>query len=82
MKTKKKKVLLTPESVERRSSSCDLMFPQGVFYYTFSSREHIPNIETMEHFIEVEEAETLKEFRKLKDVSKEELVEFLNQNFK
>ena len=38
--------------------------------------------ETLKCFIEVDEAETLKEFRKLKGINKDELLQWLNKNFK
>ena len=82
MKKVKKEVSISLDSVSmERIDSC-FGNESSRYTYEMSSRTHVPNIETLEFFVEVEEAETLKEFRELKNITKVELIDWLNKNYK
>jgi len=82
MKTVKKQVQLNLEQVSMERNECSFGRPESRFTYEFTGYGHVPNIETLEFFVEVEEPETLKEFRQQKGITKTELVEWLNKNYK
>lgn len=51
--------------------------------YTYEFKTHEPiDTETLECFVEVDVPETLAEFRQMNNLSKEELTEWLNKNYK
>ena len=78
MKTIKKKVdlILTSSDFESYTGlGCDK------YSYHFEGKEFIPNIDSLEFYIEAEEPETIKEFRKVHELSSKELVEWLNSNY-
>tara|TARA_R110000764_G_scaffold237283_2_gene333289 strand:- start:381 stop:632 length:252 start_codon:yes stop_codon:yes gene_type:complete len=81
MKTIKKKVDLILTSSD--STVIDSSGSLGVIEhgYHFSSKEFIPNIDSLEFHVEFEEPETLKEFKKVHDLSSVELVGWLNKNY-
>ena len=84
MKTVKKKIELDIESTEMMGG-CSSWLSDSVgsrFRHTFISNGIIPNLETIECFVEVEEPETIKEFLQEKQLSKTELIEWLNKNYK
>ena len=82
MKTVKKKFELEHNSTEIELNNCMFGGSTKRYIYTFSSSELLPNIETMECFVEVEEPETLKEFLEENNIPKKELVQWLNKNYK
>jgi hypothetical protein len=83
MKTVKKQVQLNLESVSmEQRDQCSWGRPESRFTYEFTGYGHLPNIETLEFFVEVEEPETLAEFRQQKELTKTGLVEWLNKNYK
>lgn len=82
MKKVKKKVYLNPADMEIIRVGCGPEESQVYEYrYTFTTHSQIPNMETLEHFVEVEEPETLAEFRQQAGITKYDLVEWLNKNY-
>lgn len=82
MKTVKKKLDCSVESVSMEKMECLWGGDRPVYTYTIKTNSYIPNIETLELFVDVEEPETLAEFREQKDITKVELVDWLNKNYK
>jgi len=81
MKKEKKKVDLSLQQVdcERRNPVFgDMRFD---YTYTFVGHEGL-NPEAFEIFTEIEVPETLVEFREMHGLSKDELVDWLNKNYK
>ena len=78
MKTIKKKLDLT-----LTSSEFDTYLDLGCskYKYYFESKEFIPNIDSLEFHVQVNMPETLKEFKKVHDLSSLELVDWLNKNY-
>jgi len=83
MKTVKKQVSLKLEELEMNREGCGSMNYEGSveYKYTFTTYQQIPNIETLQHFVEVQEPETVKEFREENNLSKDELTKWLNKNY-
>ena len=80
MKTVKKKVRLNLDNIQAERRGCGIS-DITEYTYTFTTHEYIPNHGTLEHFVEVEEPETMKEFLSNEEISKKELVEWLNKNY-
>ena len=82
MKKEKKKIELNLEqvSMDRMSFGCHEIAP-AKYTYEFTTYEPVA-IETLECFVEVDVPETLSEFREMNNLSKEELTEWLNKNYK
>jgi len=82
MRKEKKKVELNFEqvSMDRMSYGCHQIAP-AKYTYEFTTYEPV-DIETLECFVEVDVPETLSEFRQIHGLSKEELTEWLNKNYK
>ena len=49
--------------------------------YVFKGDNFI-DVDTLKHFVEVDVPETISEFRKMHDLSKDELLEWLKENYK
>ena len=81
MKTIKKKVDLILTSSDRTVVDSNSLFDIVEYSYHFASKGFIPNIESLEFYVEVKEPETLKEFKKVHDLSSLELVGWLNKNY-
>ena len=81
MKTIKKKVDLILTSSDRTVVDSNSSFGIVEHNYHFASKGFIPNIESLEFYVEVKEPETLKEFKKVHDLSSVELVGWLNKNY-
>ena len=81
MKTIKKKVDLILTSSDRTVVDSNSLFDIVEHNYNFASKGFIPNIESLEFYVEVKEPETLKEFKKVHDLSSVELVDWLNKNY-
>jgi len=83
MKTIKKEVSLQLESVHCEPINiCGELHRSVRKELTFSTYENIDNIESLTHFVEVEEPETIKEFCSKHNLPKKELVEWLNEHYK
>ena len=81
MKVEKKQIELHCIEVRGEDYGCEMIgCRRPEFTYTFKSDKYY-DIERLSFFIDVDVAETLKEFRELKGMSKSELVEWLNENF-
>ena len=78
MKTIKKKIDLT-----LTSSEFDIYPDLGCskYGYYFKSKQFISNIDSLEFHVQVNMPETLKEFKKVHDLSSVELVDWLNKNY-
>ncbi|MCP5063616.1 MAG: hypothetical protein GY936_14310 [Ignavibacteriae bacterium] len=76
MKKGKKKVIANIQDFSVDISS----FGSPVFTYTFTTRKEI-STETLECYVEIDVPETLAEFRDLHEYSKEDLLEWLNENY-
>ena len=81
MKTIKKKVDLILTSSDCTVVDSNSSFAIVEHSYHFASKGFIPNIESLEFYVEVKEPETLKEFKKVHDLSSVELVDWLNKNY-
>jgi hypothetical protein len=79
MKKAKKQVYLTPEETKFERFFGDIK--SGLYTYTFTSSIFY-NTNEIEHFIEVDVPETMREFKELYDLSPKELLEWLNKNYK
>ena len=83
MKKVKKQIHLRLDKVNlNQNGGCYLGRPENRYTYEFSGHGYIENIDTLEAFVEVEEPETIAEFREQKDLTKTELVDWLNKNYK
>ena len=84
MKTVKKQIYLNInlEEVTRDSGHSCFDIKSTRFKYSIGTNSYIENLETLEHFIEVEEPETLKEFLDVNEIKKKDLVKWLNINYK
>jgi hypothetical protein len=76
MKTVKKQVYLTAESIE-----CEKNWFETGYRYTFTSKEPI-DIYSMEHFVETRIPENIGEFIEIHKLSKIELLAWLITNYK
>ena len=83
MKTVKKQVHLNLESMSLdQEGRCSFGTTDYRFRYEFTGYDNLDNIDTLEVFIEVEEPETIKEFLCENDITKKDLVKWLNKNYK
>ena len=83
MKKVKKRVQLNLESISSEPLHCSFTLDdRRELTYKFTTYEHIPNPQSMEFYVEVEEPETLKEWLEEKGIQKNELVDWLNENYK
>ena len=82
MKTVKKKLDCSIESLSMEQMECVWGDTRPIYTYKLVTNKYIPNIETLELFVDVDEPENLKEFRTQKDLTKIELVDWLNKNYK
>lgn len=78
MKKTKKEVKLTLIGVECYYNELSTYR----YAYTFGSNEFFTSEDNLQHFIEVNEPETIKEFCEKHNMPKKEVIEWLNKNYK
>ena len=83
MKKVKKRVNLNIELTEINcyGNDCNYLSRQNEFIYRIQTNEQI-DLETIEFYVEVEEPETYKEFKKEHNLNSKQLIEWLNKNYK
>ena len=82
MKKVKKEVRLELDSIDCEPVVlCRGMVEKSKLSYCFSTHDFISNPETLTHFVEVDEPETIREFCDMNGIPKQELVKWLNKNF-
>jgi len=80
MKRVTKETFLRLSNVSSEVSGCRMTGGLQKFYYTFESDKYYNELD-LRVVIEVDEAETIKEFRELNGLEKSDIVDFLNKNY-
>jgi hypothetical protein len=80
MKKVTKETFLRLSNVSSEVSGCMITGGSQRFYYTFESNKYYNEMD-LRVVIEVDEAETIKEFREINGLEKSDIVDFLNQNY-
>lgn len=82
MKKAKKQIKIHSLDVSNESVYNESECVSERYRYSFTSSDMIFDIENFECFIITEIPETIKEFRETHNLSKSELIEWLNKNYK
>lgn len=80
MKKERKIVAVNFEQVEF-TRDFDSIESRGTFRYEFTTREPF-DFKSLECTIEIDVPETLTEFREVNNLSKDDLIQWLNKNYK